>query len=105
MSSDELEPNIRLILTTLQQSIAKIHDNNRRTLGNCIRESQFIILKKVKEEQIISMKIVPLWSGQICDIEIVNENVQSHMFGQSKWRMVRKKDFKNIKINPREQQI
>ncbi|KAA6385934.1 MAG: hypothetical protein EZS28_018540 [Streblomastix strix] len=40
MSSDELEPNNRFILTTLQQPTAKIHVNNRRTRGNSNRHSQ-----------------------------------------------------------------
>ncbi|KAA6391457.1 MAG: hypothetical protein EZS28_013019 [Streblomastix strix] len=34
MSSDELESNNRFILTTLQQSTAKIHVSNKRTLRN-----------------------------------------------------------------------
>ncbi|KAA6392719.1 MAG: hypothetical protein EZS28_011753 [Streblomastix strix] len=40
MSSDELEPNNRFILTKLQQSTAKIHVNNRRTWRNSNRCSK-----------------------------------------------------------------
>ncbi|KAA6376043.1 MAG: hypothetical protein EZS28_028430 [Streblomastix strix] len=40
MSSDELEPNNRFILTTLQQSTDKIHANNMRTRRNNNRCSQ-----------------------------------------------------------------
>ncbi|KAA6384842.1 MAG: hypothetical protein EZS28_019631 [Streblomastix strix] len=40
MSSDELESNNRLILTTLQQPTAKIHVNNKRTRINSNRCSQ-----------------------------------------------------------------
>ncbi|KAA6380473.1 MAG: hypothetical protein EZS28_024001 [Streblomastix strix] len=40
MSSDELEHNNRLILTTLQQNIAKIHVNNKRTWENSNRSTQ-----------------------------------------------------------------
>ncbi|KAA6388314.1 MAG: hypothetical protein EZS28_016161 [Streblomastix strix] len=40
MSSDEFEPNNRLILTTLQQSTVKIHINNKRTRRNSNRCSQ-----------------------------------------------------------------
>ncbi|KAA6395507.1 MAG: hypothetical protein EZS28_008960, partial [Streblomastix strix] len=40
MSSDELEPNNRLILTTLKQPTAKIHVNNKRTRRNSNRRSQ-----------------------------------------------------------------
>ncbi|KAA6356668.1 MAG: hypothetical protein EZS28_047805, partial [Streblomastix strix] len=40
MSSDELEPNNRFILTKLQQSTAKIHVNNKRTRRNNNRRSK-----------------------------------------------------------------
>ncbi|KAA6381505.1 MAG: hypothetical protein EZS28_022969 [Streblomastix strix] len=40
MSSDELESNNRLISTTLHQSTAKIHVNNKRTRRNSNRRSQ-----------------------------------------------------------------
>ncbi|KAA6388480.1 MAG: hypothetical protein EZS28_015995 [Streblomastix strix] len=40
MSSVELELNIGLIFTTLQQSTAKIHVNNKKTRRNCNRCSQ-----------------------------------------------------------------
>ncbi|KAA6381281.1 MAG: hypothetical protein EZS28_023194 [Streblomastix strix] len=40
MSSDELEPFNGLILTTLQQSTAKIHVNNNGTMRNSNRRTQ-----------------------------------------------------------------
>ncbi|KAA6366699.1 MAG: hypothetical protein EZS28_037776 [Streblomastix strix] len=41
------------------------------------------VQKKIKEEQIEAMIKAPLWLGQIQYTELVNENVQSLMLGQS----------------------
>ncbi|KAA6365718.1 MAG: hypothetical protein EZS28_038754 [Streblomastix strix] len=41
------------------------------------------VLKKIREEQIEAMIIAPLWPGQICYTELVNENAQSFMLGWS----------------------
>ncbi|KAA6332791.1 MAG: hypothetical protein EZS28_053239 [Streblomastix strix] len=82
MSSDEFEPNNRLNLTTFQQPIFKIYVINKMIWGNYNRHFQ-LILKKIKEEQIEVMIIVPLWLGQIGYTELVNENAQSLMLGWS----------------------
>ncbi|KAA6395239.1 MAG: hypothetical protein EZS28_009230 [Streblomastix strix] len=77
MSSNGLEPNNGLFTTTFQQSTAKIHVYNKRTLENSNRCSQSTVLKKIREEQIEVMIIAPLRPGQIWSTELVNENVQS----------------------------
>ncbi|KAA6384170.1 MAG: hypothetical protein EZS28_020305 [Streblomastix strix] len=43
----------------------------------------YFVQKKIREEQIEEMKIIPHWPGQIWYTELVNENVQSLMLGWS----------------------
>ncbi|KAA6362406.1 MAG: hypothetical protein EZS28_042067, partial [Streblomastix strix] len=68
--SYELELNNKLILTQIQQSIAKIHVRNKRRRGNSNRRSQSIVLKKIREEQFETTIIAPLWPGQIWYTEL-----------------------------------
>ncbi|KAA6394150.1 MAG: hypothetical protein EZS28_010325 [Streblomastix strix] len=55
MSLDELEPNNRLIFTPLQQSTAKIHFNNKKTLRYNTRRSQ----SNMEEESTVDSSSYP----------------------------------------------
>ncbi|KAA6388423.1 MAG: hypothetical protein EZS28_016046 [Streblomastix strix] len=100
MSSDELEPNIRPILTTLQQltaifmSTIRAHEEIAIDALNQVWKIEFswthplipllqAVLKKIREEQIEAKIIAPLQLGQVWQTELVNENVQSLMLGWS----------------------
>ncbi|KAA6400297.1 MAG: hypothetical protein EZS28_004184 [Streblomastix strix] len=60
------------------------------------------VLKKIGEEQIEAMIFAPLWPGQIWYTELVNQNVQSLMFGWSSKILVPGTSLikKNLKLPP-----
>ncbi|KAA6383883.1 MAG: hypothetical protein EZS28_020589 [Streblomastix strix] len=99
-SLDKFQSNNRLILTTLQQYATKIHVNNKRTqkiaifAHNQALRREFLrihspippfpaLLKKIREELIKSMKVVPIYSGKILYTESVNKSCQSFILVQS----------------------